>query len=234
MNRRDLGLGAVFVLTAPALAFAADLPKLDGPRKPALKAPAKFLMVLLHGYGSNGDDLFGLARDFQAFAPTAAVVAPNAPVPMGGGAYSWLPERPGGPLRTSALEGGPTLNAFLDAELAKNRLTPDKLILIGFSQGSVMALNIGLRRTVPPAAIIGYSGARLQTDGLKLGALKPPVLLIQGDQDDRARPADQAPALKQLIDLGVPAKAHMLKGLGHNIDERGIRLAGALLRTVTA
>jgi len=236
MNRRELAIGACAALGGLSVACAQEQASAvtQTHRLASRQSPPRFLIVLLHGFGSNAADLFSLAADLQAFAPSAAVSAPDAPVAMGGGAYSWMTaqERDGPP--GSAAAAMTHLNGLLDAELARHDLSPEKLILIGFSQGAVMALNTGLRRTVPPAAVIAFSGARLDPAGLPANSARPPVLLIEGAQEDRFPPGTQDAALKVLKDAGFPVEAHVLSNLGHNIDQRGIDLAGALLRSVTA
>jgi phospholipase/carboxylesterase len=235
MNRRELAIGACAALAGLSAACAQEQVSAvtRTHRLAAPRPPARFLIVLLHGYGSNAEDLFSLAADFQTFAPTAAIAAPDAPIGMGGGAYSWFTEaeRSGAP--AAATRAMAHLDGLLDAELARHALPAEKLILIGFSQGAVMALNTGLRRPVPPAAIIAYSGARLDPAGLPANAARPPVLLIEGAQEDRFPKGTQDAALKVLKDAGFPVQAHVLSNLGHNIDQRGIDLAGALLRKVT-
>ena len=211
---------------------------LDGPRRPPQRPPARFLIVLLHGFGSDGADMIGLAPNLQPNAPTAAFAAPNGPYPIQDG-YSWFPaggansgagqQRPA-PVAASAPRG---LDAFIEAELARYSLPPERLILIGFSQGASTALNTGLRRKVLPAAIVAFSGASLSPDGLARGSRWPPVLLIQGDQDPRVPAGAQDKAVQLLKGLGAPVTAHMLPDLGHGIDDRGIRLAGELIRSVT-
>jgi phospholipase/carboxylesterase len=239
VDRRTFALAASASLLVGAGAHAAaQAGPLDGPRRAAPRPPAKFLIVLLHGFGSNGADMISLADNFQRYVPTAACVAPNAPYAIEDG-YSWFPARgpsAGGGQRAPAPTSAAAprgLEAFIDAELARHGLGPERLILIGFSQGASTALNTGLRRKVPPAAIVAFSGANLSPDGLARGSQWPPVLLVQGDQDPRVPTGAQARAVQLLKDLGAPVTAHMLRGLGHGIDERGIELAGELIRSVT-
>ena len=232
MNRRELAAAASAALLLPSAATAQG-GLLNGPRRGAAKPPAKYLIVLLHGYGSDGADLFGLAPSIAAFAPNAAIAAPNAPVAMPGGGYSWMSEDERGKPAHLAVQSAATLNRFLDAELTRTGVGPDKLILFGFSQGAATSLNIGLRRAVTPAAIIAFAGPRLDPEGLAARAVKPPVLLAHGDQDDRVRPQESAATLKTLESIGIKAESHLLPGLGHNIDDREMRLAGKLLQTVT-
>ena len=239
MDRRTFGIGAAATLLRSVTAKAAGRPgPLDGPRRPPKRPPARFLVVLLHGFGSDGADMISLAPSFQSYSANAAFAAPNGPHVIDGG-YSWFtPQTQNGASEQdrqarAAGGGGPALEAFLDAELGRYGLAPERLILVGFSQGASTALNTGLRRKVLPAAIVAFSGANLAPAGLPRTGRLPPVLLIQGDQDPRVSPAAQQQAMRILKDIGAPAQARILPGLGHGIDDRGIRLAGELIRSVT-
>ena len=156
---------------------------LDGPRLPPLSGNVHQLVILLHGYGSNGADLISLAPAWRAALPDAAFTAPNAPenCPGFSGTYQWwaLTGFDRSELSAGAARAGPTLDAFLDAELARHGLSEDRLLLVGFSQGTMMALQVGLRRERPLAGITGYSGA--PADGGALSSeirSRPPVLLV--------------------------------------------------------
>lgn len=205
---------------------------LDGPRIPPAAGPARQLVVLCHGYGSNGNDLIGLAPHWRSYLPHAAFVAPNAPQrhPMGSG-YQWFPLSRIDP--DEALRGtesaAPLLNGFIDSELARLDLAPEKLALVGFSQGAVMSIYAGLRRKPGPAAIIGFSGFLVGADSVPAGA-KTPVLLVHGDADQVVPPQALLTAANLLAGLGVPVQWHMSKGLAHGIDPSGMELAGQFLR----
>ena len=135
---------------------------LDGPRlEPRGRTPSA-LVVLLHGYGANGDDLIALGDGWRRALPDVAFVAPNAPQTIPGmhGGLQWFALTMRDPERILARRGGrpPALDRFLDAELARYRLAADRLVLVGFSQGTMMALHVGLRRAAAPAGIVAYSG----------------------------------------------------------------------------
>jgi phospholipase/carboxylesterase len=208
-----------------------EIPKLSGPlREPVGGGSPDQLVVFLHGVGANGDDLIGLAPIFQRVLPDARFVSPNAPfsydmAPFG---YQWFPIGTFSPAERikGVRQAEPILNAFIDAELAKAGLTGENLVLIGFSQGTMMALHVGLRRSVAPAAIIGYSGRlggpEVLQDEIRC---RPPVLLVHGDADP-VLPVESLPeAEKALTDAGVPVEAHVRPGLGHGIDDEGIGFA---------
>jgi phospholipase/carboxylesterase len=207
---------------------------LDGPRVEP-RGSATALVVLLHGYGANGDDLIALADGWRYWLPQAVFVAPNAPQTIPGmpGALQWFPLtfRDPGERWRGVLAARPALDRFLDAELARYRLVPERLVLAGFSQGTMLALHVGLRRNAPPAAIVGYSGLLAGPEHLAEITARPPVLLIHGEADDLI-PVDALHAAReQLAAAGVAVEWHVRPGLGHGIDPHGQRLAGHFMAT---
>jgi phospholipase/carboxylesterase len=210
---------------------------LDGPRlAPANGRPATSLVVLLHGYGADGNDLIDLARAFAPVLPGTAFVSPHAPepcadAPMG---RQWFPLALGELhlLWPGVQRAAPAVHAFLDAELARLGLPDSRLALVGFSQGAMLALHVGPRRRSPVAGIVGYSGYLIGTDHLAETANRPPVLLVHG-ADDMTVPVlalhASAPALGA---AGFPVEWHVRPGLGHGIDADGLRLGADFLTRV--
>jgi phospholipase/carboxylesterase len=236
--RRSVILGGIAALSAPVLprfVKAAGAPdSLDGPRLAAATAPAEWLVVLCHGSGGDGPNMMGLAPALQGFLPSAAFVSPTGPFPREDFGYRWFPGALGndaiGMVNRGMREGAPVFNKFLDEELARLGLGADRLILLGFSQGSMMVLNAGLRRTPLPAAIISFAGLRLSEDDLPQFSNAPPVLLVLGALE---RNPDGLRALAEnLSGRGVPVESHLLPGIGHTIDRRGITLAGEFMQKV--
>jgi phospholipase/carboxylesterase len=202
---------------------------LAGPRLPPARGSATHLVVLLHGYGADGNDLIGLAPHWQRMLPTAAFVAPNAPEPCAGApmGYQWFPISRLDPheMRRGVESAAESLNAFLDSELRRLELANDRLALVGFSQGTMMSLHVGLSRPHKPAAIVGFSGMVTGAPP-QLGADAPPILLIHGDQDQMI----PVPALFEAATLlgraGATVQWHISSGVGHSIDEQGLALGG--------
>src|SRR5262249_34882143 len=130
---------------------------LDGPRIEPRRGAASSLVVLLHGYGANGADLIALAESWERRLPQTAFVAPNAPHPIPGmaGALQWfaLTLRDPREYWRGVETARPVVESFLDLELERYRLKPDRLALVGFSQGSMLALHVGVRRPLAPAGI---------------------------------------------------------------------------------
>lgn len=208
--------------------------RLTGPRlDPAGGRQADSLVVLVHGYGADGDDLLGLAPHWRRLLPGAAFIAPNGPErcamqPMG---YQWFGITRLDP--AAALAGveraAPDLDAFIDAELARLGLPGDRLALVGFSQGTMMSLHVGLRRAVAPAAIVGFSGMLAGPERLTEITQRPPILLVHGDQDEMIPVAALHGAAGALGAAGLSVQWHVARGVGHGIDPEGMALAGDFL-----
>lgn len=208
--------------------------RLSGPSLPPQSGKAGQLVVLCHGYGSDGNDLIGLAPHWQRGLPDAAFVSPNAPerCQMSPGGYQWFPISRLDPaeIGKGVEAAAPTLNAFLDAELERRGLDGSRLVLVGFSQGTMMALHVGLRRAVPPAAIIGFSGALALPEKLATEITgHPPVLLVHGDQDDMLPPSRMFEAVMTLGGAGLNVRWHLSHGVGHGIDPDGLELGGRFI-----
>jgi len=197
------------------------------------------LVVLLHGYGADGNDLIEIGRAWQQLLPQAAFVSPHAPEAcgQGGGGKQWfnLTFRDPDERWTGVNAAGPGLEKFLDAELTRRQLPPSALALVGFSQGTMMALHIGLRRSAATAAIVGYSGMLVlpkdvDPDKFPLEIRsKPPVLLIHGEQDDLIPAPALFHAAQALAALEVPVEWHLSPGIGHGIDQEGLRQGGEFI-----
>jgi len=203
---------------------------LNGPRIEPRGGRASGLVVLLHGYGANGDDLIALGDGWRPSLPDAAFVAPNAPQSIPGmyGGLQWfaLTVRDPGEYWRGVAAAQPALDRFLDAELARYRLTADRLVLVGFSQGTMMALHVGLRRAVAPAGIVAYSGLLAGPDHLAETKVRPPVLLVHGEADDMISIDALHMAREALAGAGTPVEWHVRPGLGHGIDPEAQWMAG--------
>ena len=214
-------------------------PPLTGPRLPARSGRPKQLVVFVHGYGADGNDLIEIGRQWQRWLPDAAFVAPHAPEPClaGGTGRQWftLTFRDPHERWRGVNHAGPGLDAFLDAELARHELPPQKLALVGFSQGTMMSLHVALRRPAPMAAVVGYSGLLVLEEGKGPESLapqvrsKPPILLVHGDRDD-VIPIDALfLSCDSLAAAEVPVEWHLSAGVAHGIDPGALRHGGLFL-----
>jgi phospholipase/carboxylesterase len=210
---------------------------LDGPKvAPKSGGTPKQLVVFLHGYGSNGEDLISLAPYWADLLPDAEFASPNAPFPceqnpFGGFQWFGLEDR-SAEMRLGGTRAAAThLDAFLDAALKARGLDESKLALVGFSQGTMMSLHVGPRRAVAPAAIVGFSGALIAPDALTAELKsKPPVLLVHGMADPVVPFAAMGTAAQALQALGLKVEAIARPGLPHSIDQEGLARGGRFLQ----
>ena len=197
--------------------------------EPASAAAA--CVVWLHGLGADGHDLIGLADQWRALLPGAAFISPDAPqpcdmAPMGRQWFSLQALTPAA-LLAGVRGAAPALDGFLDEQLARFGLGPDRLALVGFSQGTMMALYVVPRRPDEIAALVGYSGRLIGADELKRETKsRPPVRLIHGEHDEMVPASSMESAAKALAAAGFSVETHLRPGLGHGIDPEGIAIAG--------
>ncbi len=200
------------------------------------KEKPKKLMVFLHGYGASGKDLIDLAREFKHILPEAHFVSPNAPFdlehPFAEG-YQWFSLSNYDPkiLYPQILEANRILDIFIDSQLQRFGLSHQDLILVGFSQGAMMAMYNSLRNQNQNAGIIAYSGRLILPTMLGEDIKsKPKICLIHGKNDD-VLPFDHFLEAKQLLqEIKIPFESHALDGLGHGIDHHGIRIGKQFLQ----
>lgn len=209
---------------------------LTGPSRPAAAGEADSLVVFLHGYGADGADLIGLAEPLAPHLPTTRFEAPNAPQrcvnnPFG---YQWFPiPWLDGTAEAEAALAARAAFAALDGWLDEQarQTPPGRTVLVGFSQGTMMALHVGLRRREPVAGIVGFSGRLLEPQALAAEiAARPPVLLVHGDQDPMVPFASMAEAERVLTAAGVETATHVSRGVGHGIAPDGLGLALGFIR----
>ena len=190
------------------------------------------IILLLHGYGSSGADLIALAPHWRQALPDALFLAPNAPQRSHGAGYQWWPLAAFTPqaLAAGAASAAPAIDAFLDRKLDQYDLTESDLAIVGFSQGTMMALHVGLRRKQAVAGILGYSGMLTGASELAHAKItRPPVLLIHGAADPIVPVAALHAAKAELQKLGIEVSDHVSPGVGHSVDPDGLRRGGAFV-----
>ncbi len=198
------------------------------------------MVILLHGYGSNAQDLINIAPAFAKALPRACFIAPNAPFPWEGGgarsAYQWF-----GGVHTSSnaslLQGvcqiESCLKAFIELQLSQYKLDYNKLVLCGFSQGAMVALHMGMRVLPAIGGVLAYSGMLIAPETLRETMLSmPPVMLIHGKRDDIIPVTYASLTQNALINVGVPVQIHIENSLEHAISANGIAEGSAFLRRI--
>jgi len=210
--------------------------KIDGPRIAPKNRTAKQLVVFLHGYGADGDDLIAIGKQWQNMMPDAAFVSPHAPevcgqAPVG---RQWFPLETFEPEEQWAgvNKAAPGLDAFLDDELKRYGLDDSRMTLVGFSQGTMLALHVGLRRAKAPGGILGFSGLLVGPEFLSEARAKspagrpPPILLVHGNQDELIPVEALFVSAEELAKANIPCEWHLSAGLGHGIDAGGLTHGG--------
>ncbi len=214
------------------------MPVLTGPRAGAAKGQAKSLVIFLHGYGADGNDLIGLARPLAPILPGAAFLSPDAPERCAASPFGrqwfpipWIDGSPQQAMLDGFARAEKSLNAYLDETFAAEGLDESKTCLVGFSQGTMMALQVGPRREKQLAGIVGFSGRLTSPELLKAEIkTKPPVLLAHGDADEVIPVESIHDARNGLAAAGIDVRWHVSRGVGHGIDEEGLTLAAHFLR----
>jgi phospholipase/carboxylesterase len=207
---------------------------LSGPSVPPASGKATSLVMFLHGYGADGNDLIGLAPHWQDILPGAAFVSPHAPFPCEeapqGRQWFGFRGRDEAALLAGAVLAAGLVNEFLDREMARLGLVADRVALVGFSQGTMLSLHVALRRPQAIAGVVGYSGL-LMSPGILAEEIrsKPPVLLVHGDADPLVPFAEMGVAAKALGALGVSVATERRPGLPHSIDQVGLAKGGRFL-----
>lgn len=218
---------------------------LTGPRfGPAKGGRPRQLVVLLHGWGADGNDLIGLAPALAPVLPEAEFLSPDAPFPCDAGFgrqwFSLGDRNPSSDMSDAVMTArlgavAPMIDAFIDHALEQRGLAPDKFALVGFSQGTMAALYVGLRRERAPAGILGYSGHLVAGAALAQEArAKPEILLVHGEMDEILPVAASRYAEQMLRKQGFKVSAVFRPGLGHGIDEEGLRHGAQFLKRVLA
>jgi phospholipase/carboxylesterase len=202
---------------------------LDGPRlEPASGSGADSLIILLHGHGSHGGEMIELARAWQARFPKAAFVAPDGLQVMGGGARRWFPVTSASleELAAGAEAARPELEAFIDVEGKRYGVVRARTVIVGFSQGSIVALNLAIKSQHPLAGIIGFSGMLAAASVSEAMAQATPITLLHGALDHLIPASAVSTAEAVLTQAGFSVASTIFDGLGHGIDERSLA-AGA-------
>ena len=209
--------------------------KLDGPSHgPQAGGKPGHLVILLHGYGADGNDLIGLAPVLAPLMPDVVFHSPNAPYPCEGNpmGFQWFgisrldPAVAAAGVRSAA----PFVDRFLDETMAQYGLDESKTVLIGFSQGTMMALDAGLRRRPTVGCVVGYSGLLARPDILAAAPRPtPPIVLVHGDADEVVPVDFLFAATEALAAAEIPVEWHLAPGLGHGIDPAGLAIGGSVI-----
>lgn len=213
--------------------------KLTGPMRAPTSGLPDTLVVLLHGYGSDGNDLIALAPYLGDILPQAIFVAPNAPTtcdinPSG---FQWFAIDTARPFERHAeiATSRPIIGELLADLWAQTGLTAADTILGGFSQGGMLAIDAGLRLNDPIKAIVSFSGGAVAPDDLPpAGDQSPKLCLVHGDADDVVPVSLSANGHERLQALGYDSRLHVSPGCPHSIAPDGLEFVRGFVSGITA
>ena len=192
-------------------------------------------IILCHGYGGDGKDISSLAINWRRFLPDAIFLCPNAPEictvnPQG---YQWfdLTSEEEEVILEKSLMAEEKLNTFLDQVFDNFQLEPTNLALVGFSQGCMMSIQVGLKKKEQINCIIGYSGKVINQKHLSNNInSKPKIFLMHGANDTIVPPTHLLEAKDYLNKCGLKIKTKLFKNCDHKIPVEGSSLGLGFLK----
>lgn len=212
------------------------LPTLDGPIIEPQSGDIRHMVIFLHGYGADGQDLISLSESFKelSFWKDCLFASPDAPFPFElapfGRQWFSLQKRDFDNMFQGAQIAAPVLDKYIDEMLETYDLKSNDLILVGFSQGTMMALHTALRRKEPLGGIVGFSGSFLHRPEFGSEIIsKTPTLLIHGQDDSVVPFSELSKAKDSLTGLGIPTETLSCPQLDHGISYEGIVKASQFL-----
>ena len=202
---------------------------------PLSKSKPKQIVILCHGYGGDGKDISSLAINWQRFLPDAIFLCPNAPEicainPQG---FQWfdLTSENETIIFEKTLIAEKKLNTFIDQALNNFQLNLSNLALVGFSQGTMISIQVALKKKEQINCLIGYSGKIINqkhlSDNIKS---KPKIFLMHGDNDTVVPPTHLLESKEFLVNHDIKVKNKMFKDCEHRIPVEGISLGLGFLR----
>ena len=202
---------------------------------PLSKNNPRQAVVLCHGYGGDGKDISTLAINWQRFLPDAIFLCPNAPEicavnPQG---YQWfdLTSEKEEIVLEKSLVAEEKLSIFLDQVFDNFKLKPINLALVGFSQGCMISIQVGLKKKEQINCLIGYSGKVINQKHLSNNInSKPKILLMHGANDTIVPPTHLLEAKEYLNNQGIKIKTKLFKNCEHRIPVEGVSLGLGFIR----
>ena len=202
---------------------------------PLSKNKPRQAIILCHGYGGDGKDISALAISWQRFLPDAVFLCPNAPEvcadnPQG---FQWfdLISEDKEIILEKSLIAEEKLNTFLDQVSNNFQLEPFNLALVGFSQGSMIGIQVALKKKEQINCLIGYSGKVINQKHLSDNInSKPKIFLMHGANDTIVPPTYLLEAKAYLKKHGINTKTKMFKNCEHKIPVEGSSLGLGFLK----
>ena len=198
--------------------------------KPEKEDEIKNAIILFHGYGGDGNDISTITINWKRFLPNTIFLCPNGheKCTINPDGYQWFDLSRDDPnyILEQSLKAEKIINKFILEVKEKYRLSNEKICLLGFSQGCMMSINIGLTSDSNYNCIVGFSGKIINKQNLSKRIFsKTKFLLMHGENDAVVPPNYLLEAKDFLLRNKIDIEAHIIKNCDHRISRESSSLA---------
>ena len=198
--------------------------------KTSQNLPISSAVILLHGYGGDGKDISMLTLNWRRFLPNTVFLCPDGheKCPINPTGFQWFDLSREDPkyVLNQSIKAEKKINKFIGEVKKYFNLVSSKICILGFSQGSMFSINLGLTSDENYACVVSFSGKIINKEDLqKRKKSNTKFLLIHGDLDEVVPATNLLEAKDFLLRLNIDVKTNMIKGSGHNIAVEASSLA---------
>ena len=198
--------------------------------KPENDLEIKNAVILLHGYGGDGNDISVLSLNWKRHLPNTIFICPNGhePCTINPSGFQWFDLTNDDPnyILEQSKKAEKKLNEFIGEVKNEFKLKNDQICLSGFSQGCMMSINLGLTSDQEYNCIIGFSGKIINQEDLKKRKrISTDTLLIHGDSDQVVQPNFMLEAKDFFVRNNINIETHLIKNCDHNIPTEASSIA---------
>ena len=203
--------------------------------KPEKGVEVSNAIVLFHGYGGDGKDISILSLNWKRYLPNTVFICPNGhePCSINPSGYQWfdLSSEKEEIILEKTLLAEEKLNTFLDQVLNNFQLETKNLALVGFSQGCMISIQLGIKKKEQINCVIGYSGKIINKNHLSNNInSKPKIFLMHGANDTIVSPIHLLEAKEYLKNHNIKAKTKIFQNCEHSIPVEGTSLGLQFLK----
>ena len=198
--------------------------------EPENRTQIKNAIILLHGYGGDGKDISMITYNWKRYLPNTIFICPNGyeKCSINPSGFQWFDLTREDPkyILEQSKKSEKKLNQFIEEVKYKFNLENNKICLSGFSQGCMMAINLGLTSNQEYNCVIGFSGKIINKEDLELRKkVSTNILLIHGDVDEIVQPNFMLEAKDFLIRNSIDVETHLIKNCEHHIPIQASSIA---------
>ena len=203
--------------------------------EPVSQEDPKSIIIMCHGFGGDGNDIKILAESWKRFLPNTGFYCPDGPeiCSVNPDGFQWfdLMDDNKNLIIEKSIVAEKILNNFINEILDKHKISKKSLCLVGFSQGCMISIQVGLKRNKQINSLIGFSGKVINQQHLLNNIKsKPKIFLMHGENDTIVSPTHLLEAKEYLNKCGINVKTKMFKNCEHRIPVEGYSLGLAFLK----